>query len=385
MTTVLLAAGDASGDAHAADLVRALRELRPDVHCLGLGGPAMEKAGVEIVVPQRDLAVGGLLELLPHLGGIARAWRGVGTALAASRPELVVLVDSAGFNLPLARRSRAGGASVLYYVCPQVWAWRSGRVRKLARCVDRAAVIFPFETDLYARAGIRADFVGHPLVGRLRGLDLDRSGARAALGLPEDAAVVALLPASRRNELRHCLPLHLEVARVLHARDARLVFVLPLAPGLERDEVDARVRRAGLPSLLRLDLVEGRSLEALVACDVALLKPGTATLEAALLGRPAVVAGRAHPASAALVRRLVTVDCMAMPNLIAGKRVVPEFLQREAEPERIASALLALRSGPLRDAQLAELGAVRTRLGKGDAAVQTARIAEEMLLARSAT
>ena len=383
--TVLLSVGDASGDAYAADLVRELRALRPTALFVGLGGAEMEKAGVEITVDQRDVAVGGLVELLPDLHRVVSAWRRLEATLAARRPDLVVLVDSGGFNLPFARRARRAGVPVLYYVAPQVWAWRRGRVRKLARRVDRLAVILPFEPAVYAREGVHVDFVGHPLVERVRRATagLDRTTARRNLGLPADATVVALLPGSRRNELRHGAAIQLETARWLHRRDPRIRFVLPLAPTIERSAVEARVVAARLPAGLRLDRIEGRSLEVLCACDVALVKPGTATLEATLLGRPLVVAARSHALTAAVLRRLVKVDSLALPNLIAAASIVPEFLQNEAEPERIAVAVIDLLQGPSREAQLAALAQVRDRLEKGGAAARhTATIAEEMIRAR---
>jgi lipid-A-disaccharide synthase len=386
VTTVLVSAGDASGDAYAADLVRALRARQPGTRFLGLGGPELARAGVELAVDQRELAAGGFLELLPDLPRIARAWRRLTTALDAARPDLAVLVDSAGFNLPLARRARRAGAATLYYICPQVWAWRRGRLRKLARRIDRLAVILPFEREFYAAAGIPVDFVGHPLIDRLaaRGAPLGREAARAALGLEAGGRLVALLPGSRRGELRHGLPLYLASARALHASDPSVAFVLPLASSIEPEFVRERLRAAALPTGLRLSLAPGRSLEALAACDVALAKPGTATLEAALLGRPLVVAARVSALSAALVRRLVTVDWLALPNLLAGREVVPELLQQEARPERIARALAERFEGPLREEQLAAFAELRTRLGGAGAARRAAEIAEEMLLARRA-
>ena len=384
MSDVLLSVGDASGDGAAADFVRALARRRPGTRFAGLGGPEMEKAGVRLVAHQGALAVGGLLELLPDLRGVARTWRALAARLRAAPPALVVLVDSSGFNLPFARRARRAGCATLYYVAPQVWAWRSGRARVLARRVDRLAVTLPFEAAWYAKAGIRAEFVGHPLVDRLAGVGTpaDPAEARLALGLDPNQPVVALLPGSRRNEVRHILPVYLETARILHARDPRLAFALPVAPGIARAPLEARVRAARLPRELRIALVDGRSLTVLRACDVAVVKPGTGSLEATLLDRPHVVAGRGHPLSAAIVRRLVRVSHMAMPNLIAGAPVVPELLQAEAQPAHIARAVAALRAGPAREAQLRAFAAVRARLGPAGAAERVAKIAAEMLDAR---
>jgi lipid-A-disaccharide synthase len=305
-------------------------------------------------------------------------------ALLSAAPDLVVLVDSSGFNLPFARRAQRAGVPVLYYIAPQVWAWRRGRIRKLAKRVDRLAVIFPFELAVYEGSGVEVEFVGHPLVDILRvtKADLDRGAARKRLGIEPHDRVVALLPGSRRTELRHCLGVYLETARVLHARDPRLRFLLPLAPSIDRSSVEARIAEAGLPSLLRIQLLESSSLESVIASDVAVIKPGTATLEAALLDCPSVIVARGNALSVALVRRLLKVDALGMPNLIAGRTIVPEFLQDEAQPEKIATSVLELFAGPAREHQLTALAGVRARLGRGGAARRAAEIAEEMIVAR---
>jgi len=385
MTRVLVSAGDASGDLHAAGLVAALRRLRPDTRFCGLGGDAMAAAGVELLVHQREIAIGGLVEVLSSLRRVFAAWDALGRALAASdpaeRPRLAVLVDAPDFNLPLAKRARRAGVPVLYYVSPQVWAWRRGRIRTLARRADRLAAIFPFEPSLYAGTGLRVDFVGHPLVDSLGALarELDAKSARVRLGLPEAAPLVLLMPGSRRNELDHHLDVMLASARALHARRPDVRFALAVAPSLAREDVAARVAAARLPAGAEPVLVAGRAHEAILAADVVLAKPGTSTIEVALLARPLVVVGRANALTVALARRLVALPSLAMPNLIAGAPVVPEFLQRDARPERIAAALEALLAGPARELALERLAAVRARLGAGGAAERTAAIAAEML------
>jgi lipid-A-disaccharide synthase len=384
MSTVLLSVGDASGDVVASDFVRELRALRPGTHFLGMGGMEMTRAGVELVVDQRDVAVSGLVELLPDLPRIVGAWRRMMVALRANRPDLVVLVDSSGFNLPFARRAKGLGIPTLYYVAPQVWGWRTGRIRKIARRVDRLAVIFPFEPAVYAGTDVAVEFVGHPLVERLAESreKLDRVSARRALSLPAEAPVVALLPGSRRAEIRHMLPLQLEVARRIHARDPRIHFALPRAASVSAEMLEAGIRSAALPSLLPLSVVEHRAHEVLCAADVALCKPGTGTLESALLGCPLVVAARTNRLTSALVRRLVRVDSLAMPNLITGESVVPEFYQQDADPERIADALLGLLAGPERARQIEGFAAVQEALSRGGAARRAAEIASEMIVAR---
>lgn len=379
MSTVLLSVGDVSGDAYAGDFVGELRSLLPDTRFVGMGGRSMREAGVELLVDQRELATSGLFELLPDLRRIVAAWRRMAAALRSQRPDLLVLVDSSGFNLPFARRARRRGVPTFYYVSPQVWAWRPGRIRKLARAVEKLAVIFPFEPEVYSGTDLSVEYVGHPLVERLAARRLDRQAARQRLGISPQARVVVLLPGSRRAELRHILPLHLEVSRVLHARDPRIHFLLPRAASVEPEALEARVREAALPSLLGLDVLDGRSHEALCAADAVLAKPGTSTLEAALLERPLVVAARSSRLTAILLRRLVVLDSLTMPNLLAGKAVVPEFLQAEARPERVADAVQEILEPAGAERQRRELRGVREALSAGGAARRAAAIAAEML------
>ena len=381
MSTVLLSVGDASGDVYAGDFVRELLRLRPGTRFIGMGGAELAKAGMQIVVDQREVAVGGLFELIPDLPRVVRAWRRMVAALRRARPDLVVLVDSSGFNLPFARRARRQGIPTLYYVSPQVWGWRRGRIRTIARCVGRLAVIFPFELEVYAGTGVPVEFVGHPLVERLaETARLERGAARRLLGLPAQARIVALLPGSRRAEIRHVLPLQLETARALHARDPRIHFALPCAPSVDRAGLVRAVERARLPSLLGLQVLDGDAQRVLRAADVALCKPGTSTLEAALLGCPLVVAARSSRLTAFLLRRLLRVPYLAMPNLIAGRAVVPELLQEAANPERVADAVQALLEGPAREEQQAQLARLRECLSRGGAARRAAEIAEEMMV-----
>jgi len=379
MTTLLLSAGDASGELHTAPFVEAFRRRVPAARLLGLGGTEMEKAGVELVVHQRELAIGAL-GVLGDAGRIFSAWRRMNRALQTSGADLVVLVDSPDFNIPLARRAKKAGIPVLYFISPQVWAWRRRRIGKIARRVDRMAVIFPFEKEVYAASGLQVDFVGHPLVDRLGEIasHSSRQEMRRSLGLEPDGFLVVLLPGSRRNEVRDGLSLQLEAARALHARDPRVRFAVAVAPSISRASVERAVAEAGLPSSLSIQVFEGRTYELLRAADVALAKPGTVTVEIALLGTPMVVAVRASSLTAFLARRVIRVPSFAMPNLIAGAPVVPEFLQEEARPERIALALAELLEGPVRELQLAHLEGVRRRLGSGGAAERAAAIAEEM-------
>lgn len=376
---VLVSAPDASGDLHGADFARALLARRPDLELFGAGGDALRSAGAEILVDQRELAVAGLVEALEIVPAALRAARRLVQEVSARGAHLAVLVDAPDFHLPLARRLRRAGVPVLYYIGPNVTRWRRRRVHKVARRVDRLASIFPFEPPHYARTGLQVDYVGHPLVEPLRALRarLSRTAARSLLDLPQARPLVALLPGSRRNELRRMLPLHVETARELHAQRPDVAFALAVAPTIDRAEV-AESLEALWPAA-PVAIVEGRSRELLLAADVALAKPGTVTMEAALLGCPLAVAGRAHPVSAALWRRLMHVSTFAMPNLVVGNPLVPEFLQEEAQPGLIACALQELLAGPARQRQIAGLEEVRKRLGDDVAAERAAAIADAML------
>ena len=378
MARVFVSAIDASADQYAADWVTELRRLRPGLRAFGAGGGAMAKAGVEMVVSQRDLAVAGIIEALEIVPRVLRAWRQLERAVRREAPDLAVLVDAPDFHFPLARRLKRMGLPLLYYVGPNLRRWRRGRGRSLARRADRLAAIFPFEPALYEGTSLRVDYVGHPLVEPLREFSASWNPrlAREALALDADAPLVVLAPGSRRNELRHMLDVFVDAAREVRARNSRVRFALCVAPTIHRAHIESSLPDA---ASLGIDLVEGRTWEALVAADAALVKPGTITMEAALLGCPLVVAGRAHPITAALLRRLVHEPSFAMPNVIGAAPIVPEFLQEQARPQALAEAVITLLDGPARARQLAGLARVRERLGDGSAARRTAEIADQML------
>jgi len=382
---ILFSAGDVSGDLHGAALAARLRERRGDLELAGLGGRAMQAAGVELLASSDALAIGGLVEVLRALGAVRATRRALLEHARAHPPDLVVLIDSGGFNLPLARALRRScEAKILYFVAPQVWAWRRGRIRKLARRVDRAAVILPFEAEHYAGTGLTVDFVGHPLVDEFAvdgaaGSETKRSAARARLGVDAGARVVALMPGSRRNEVDAHLPMQLEAVARLRERWPDLRALVAVAPSIDRGRIDALVAAAPGEVGAAVRVVEGDSRGVLRAADAALLKPGTVTTEAMLLGVPMVVMARAHPLTAAVVRRLLRVPHLAMPNLVAGRRIVPEYWQEEATPGGLADALAGLLGGPEREAQLAALGDAAQRLGPGGAIDRAADVALSML------
>ena len=400
MPTILISAGDISGETIGADFVRALSQRIPAARFVGMGGGAMAAAGVECVADQRALAIGGFGELIPSLGRIYRTWRAMLACLEREKPELVVLIDSGGFHLPFARAvKRRSRAQVLYYVAPQVWAWRPGRLRKLAARADRIAVVLPFEEAFYQGAGISVDAVGHPVLDRAvaRPPEMDaREKARAALGIDPLVPVIGFYPGSRRNEIAHHLPLQFEaVDRLVADRKdlGALEIVIAVAPSIDRALVDRIAEKAAKGH--RVHLVHD-SVFSMDAVDVALTKPGTVTLELMLRERPMVVMARAGRVTGEIVRRGLNVSFMAMPNLIAGEEIVPECLQDRATPDRIARALAPLLgrservagdaggtkwAGPTEVAldQIDALRSARAQLGEAGATERAAAIAEEML------
>lgn len=386
MTTLLISAGDASGDLHAADLVRAFRLANPDARIVGMGGPAMERAGVELLAAQRELAVGGLLELTSSLLRIAKVWRVMSRALTHESPDLVVLVDSGGFNIPFAKRVRKRcAAKIFYFVAPQVWAWRPKRVAKLARRVDRVAVIFPFEPAAYAGTDLPVEFVGHPLADGLSELSnsLDPDAARQEIGFDAETRLVALFPGSRRNEIERHLPLQLAACVRLHERFPELRFAVAAAPSVSVGQIESCIAAQGLPKSLKVDVVAGRSREVMLACHVAIAKPGTVTVELAMLARPMVVVGKVDRLTAWVLRRNIRVPYYAMPNLVAGREIVPEILQEDATGTAIGAAVERLIAGEARERQLKDLAEVRQVLGATGAAQRASEIAGEMLDDRS--
>lgn len=390
MPTILFSAGDASGEAHAAELVSVLRDRRPDTRFVGLGGPRMAAAGVSLLADQRALAVGGLFEVAGSFGRIGRTWRAMTQGLRETDPDLVVLVDSGGFNLPFARHvKKHSRAKVLYYVAPQLWAWRAGRLRKLVERTDRIAVLLPFERDFYAARDVQVDLVGHPVLDTDWAEAVDgatRDAARAALGIEPGARVLGLLPGSRRNEVRRHLPLQLAaLARLRECwpEGEGLEAIVGLAPSLDPDWVRAVATDSGADASVRFEAGDRRLFDAV---DVAVAKPGTVTVELMLRERPMVVVGQVHPLTARIASRALEVDWLAMPNLIEGRPIVPEFLQDAASADRIAEALAPLfpesrgaGPSPAARAQLEGFEAARTRLGGPGATGRVAALVEEML------
>jgi lipid-A-disaccharide synthase len=324
----------------------------------------MAAAGMEVIADPTSRAVVGVNEALGRVPELYRAYRRLVSRLRDEPPHALVLIDFPEFNLSLARHARRAGVPVLYFIPPQLWAWRRGRIRQMARRVSRVLAVLPFEGELYKRAGVPVEFVGHPLLDVLP-LDLGREESRRRLGLCPSEAVVGLLPGSRREEVARLLPAMLAATRRLASAGAARRVVLGLAPTVDRAVVEALLRQTDGAAAPRVDVLEGRTYEVMAAADVLLVASGTATLEAALLGAPMVVCYRVSRITEACVRLLVRVPWASLPNIVAGRPIVPEILQDEVSGERLATEALRLLQDPLAaTAQRAAFKDLRARLGE---------------------
>ncbi len=361
-------AGEASGDLHGATLARALGTLAPGIRLAGMGGAAMAAAGVRLIQRAERVTVVGGTEALGRLPALWQAFQALRRHLRERRPRVLVLIDFPEFNMRLARTARQLGVPVVYFVAPQVWAWRRGRLRTMARDVSRVLAIFPFEVGLYQEAGVPVEFVGHPVLDVLP--ELERGAARSGLA-PADEALVGLLPGSRDAEVRRHLPVLLDAARRTLARQPRTRFALPVATTIPVAPVEAAVRESGLP----VEIVPGEAYRIMAGADLLLVASGTATLEAACYGTPMVVLYRLSSISYGLARLLVRgVSHISLPNIVAGREIVPELIQGRATPVAVAAAALRLlEDGNVRAAQRQALLEVRARLGEAGAGLRAAR------------
>lgn len=368
-----LSACEPSGDRLGAGLMHALTGLEPALRFEGVAGPQMRAAGCDALAPMEDFAVMGLVEVLRHLPRLWWRRRTLMTRFAARRPDLFVGIDAPDFNLGLAASLRRHGIPTVQYVGPSVWAWRPERVARVARAVDLVLTLFPFEAACYR--GVDVEFVGHPLVDALPA-PLDARAARAALGLPVDAPLVALLPGSRRDEVERLFPLFLDVAARCQRAEPALRFAVPAAtPALHAWLQRYLAAHAGGATV---HLFAGDTHSVIGACDAMLAASGTVTLEGALLERPMLIAYRLHPLSHRLIRARLRVPHVGLPNLLAERAVVPEFIQDDARAEVLAPALLRLLDDEAaRREQVAAFRAVRARFPHG-----ASRRAAECLLQR---
>lgn len=379
----MISAGEASGDTHAAHALTALRADGVAFTAFGMGAGSLMAAGTELIVDCRDLAVIGIVDVLINYPKFLKRLRKLRDAMRERHPDLLIIVDYPDFNLKLAETACELGIPVLFYISPQVWAWRAGRIDRIGSLVTHMAVLFPFEVDVYAQAGIPVSHVGHPLVDDAHS-PYDRDGARRHLGLPssDDGAagaaypLVTLLPGSRNGEIRRHLPVMLESARLLSRHQPDCRFLLPLAPTLERALVEAMIADAGVS----VTLVEGQTCNGMRAADVVLTSSGTATLETALIGTPMVILYIVAPLNHAIMSRMIRIPDIGLVNIVAGSRIVPEFVQKAATPEALTAALQRLLSDEAYRSNMREaLTDVRTTMGEGGASRRVAALIASML------
>jgi lipid-A-disaccharide synthase len=376
MSRLLVASGEPSGELYAAELIRHLKALTPGLEVFGLGGDRMLAEGATLLAHVRDLAVVGLFEVLSHLRQIRGVFRRVLDEVDRDPPLAAVLVDYPDFNLRLARELHRRGIPVVYYVSPQIWAWRKGRIKGIRETVARMLVIFPFEEALYREAGVPVEFVGHPLVDRIA--PPGRTDFLRSLGVSPERDVVAVLPGSRPKEIAHNLPGLAGAIALLRAQRPDLEFLLPLAPTIDRKLLEPDLR--GLP----VRLVPQGAQAVLASCQAAMVASGPATVEAALLGAPMVVVYRLSGLTHFLGRRLIKVPHVAMANLIAGRRIVPELIQHDFTPERVAAEVRSLLEEPdRRESMKRDLEEVRRRLGAPGASGRAAQAVAGVLAAQT--
>ena len=355
-TQILLSAGEASGDMYAAQLAVALKK-RANCEIFGMGGDQMRAAGVDVITDYSEVSVLGITEILAHLPQLIRAMRGLVNSTRARRPALAILTDFPGFHLRLARKLKPLGVQNVYYICPQFWAWRPWRVRIVRRRFALALCIFPFEEKFFSDAGVPVKFIGHPLVGNVAA-KLTREAFFAAHGLDPSKKLVTILPGSRNSELARHLPVLCDASAKIHAAMPTVQFVVAAAPGRST----SLQRR--WPSGLNVRVVEGQTYDALAHADASIVSSGTATVEAALLDAPMVVVYRVTPLTALLAKPLVRTKFLSMVNLIAGREIVPELIQKDFTADKVAGQSVRLLRNPAEIATMrGNLAEVRRKLG----------------------
>ncbi len=377
LKNVLIVAGEASGDLHGANLVKAMLELDRDITFQGIGGDKMVLSGVDIITHSAQMAVVGLTEAFPKARIILKSYFRLRSILKKETPDLLILIDYPGFNIRLAGAAKKFGVPVLYYISPQVWAWRRGRVKKISRYVDRMAVILPFEKDFYQKigAGLPVEYVGHPLMDQIP-KNLNAEYIEKELGVKSDDTVIGLLPGSRNEEIKKLLPDMLGAAKIISSRLNHLKCIIPVAPTVSTDLIK------GITADYPLKVITtGRGVySALKVCDLALVASGTATLETAIMGVPMIITYRMSALSYSIAKRIVRVPYVGLVNLVAGEEVAPELLQEKVSPEIIAEKAMEILADNNKKVLIKEkLARVANSLGASGASERTAKIAFEMM------
>ena len=370
-----MVAGEVSGDLHGAHLMEAILRIDPKIQFFGVGGEHLERMGMKLLYHSQSLSVVGITEVLLKIGAILKALRGLKQSLDQERPDLIILIDFPDFNLRLAKIAHRKGIPTLYYISPQVWAWRPKRVKLIAQWVRKMVVLFPFEVPFYEAAGVDVEWVGHPLLDIVKPT-LSKEAAFQRFGLDPKRKTIALLPGSRMHEVKRLLPPLLASAQLLEKEIPDLQFVIPLASGIHQRLLSPWMGNILLP----VKVVEGWAYEVMNLAELLIVASGTATLEVAILGKPMVIVYKVSFFSYWIGRALIQVDHIGLVNLVAGKEIVPELIQKDVNPQRIAEEALRILRDPILRRRMSEsMAGVRQSLGEPGAAQRAAAIVMSLL------
>jgi lipid-A-disaccharide synthase len=373
--TIMIVAGEASGDMHGASLVREMLNIDSSLHFYGVGGNKLQGAGVKLLAHVSEMAVVGLTEVISKLGKFFKIMKMLEKSLNDVKPDLVILIDFAGFNLRLAKAVHKKGIKIFYYISPQVWASREGRIKKIKKYVDKMAVILPFEVDVYKKEGFHVDYVGHPLLDLVK-TDYSPEEARALLGLKEGKTTIALLPGSRLSEVINLLPEMLSAGEIIAQHIPDIQFMLPLADTLKERTVADIISRYNL----QVKIISGHTYDAISSADLAIVASGTATLETALLCVPMIIIYKISSLTYFIGKFIVHINNIGLANIIAGKTIVAELIQGDASGYRIAAEALAILTDREKKQQIiSDLAAIRAKLGTPGAAIRAANLANDMI------
>lgn len=365
---IFFLAGEQSGDLHGALVIRQLKRIFPEVAVSGVGGSMMKEAGMECIYSCDDLAVIGFIEVIKNIRRLVKIEKGIAEWLKKERPEMVVLIDYPGFNKRIAKIAKKLGIHVLYYICPQVWAWHSSRVKEYTEIISESIVVFPFEVDIWSKAGGKVNYFGHPLIGVAKP-EKTKSEFLSGLEITK-TPVISLMPGSRKQEIGYILPELLKTAKLILNEFADAQFILPLASAID----DSLINEYLIDSSLPIKVLRGQTYDAVAASDLCIVASGTATLETAIIGTPMIVVYRVNWLTSFLSRYLIEAEHIGLPNVIAGKRIIPEFIRDKFEAQLIAKEAVDILKDKNRQNSMHEsLNAVREKLGKPGAGERVAQ------------
>ena len=374
--TIMISAGEASGDLHAANLVKALHKMDSSIQVTGMGGEKLRQAGAKLLIDCSDIAVVGITEVLVNYRKILKVLNKLRDELRTNPPDLLILVDYQEFNFKLAATAKECGVKVLFYISPQVWAWRPHRVHKIGQLIDMMAVLFPFEEKFYRKANVPVRFVGNPLVDEARA-GKTKQQAIDEYRLNPGSKIVGLFPGSRKGEIKRVLPIQLKTAALLKKKHPDLQFILPIASTLNKSDFDHHLENI---NSINIKLVKDNPYDVMQVCDAIISASGTATLEMALMGIPNAITYKISPLSYFILKRMVTIDNIGLVNIVAEENIIKEFIQHEAQPEAIANEIdKILTDDEYRNEMIEKLNQVKAKLGKKGGSDNIAQLAYEML------